>query len=84
MEIPYSKDSKFWYIENSYSKDSKNLIVKNKQLLNSKSQRLFVASIIKFVIIIFDIVSGWVEYFVRLFLISSMNLEKTSTTTLTP
>ena len=48
----------------SYSKDSKNSIVKNKQqqLSNSKIERLFVTSIIKFDII-FVILSGYWEHY---------------------
>ena len=48
----------------SYSKDSKNSIVKNKQqqLSNSKIERLFVTSIIKFDIV-FVILSGYWEHY---------------------
>ena len=48
----------------SYSKNSKNSIVKNKQqqLSNSKIERLFVTSIIKFDII-FVILSGYWEHY---------------------
>ena len=70
----------------SYSKDSKNSIIKNKQqqLSNSKIERLFVTSIIKFDIV-FVILSGYWEHYpsrvnCATFSVTLMSLEISSIT----
>ena len=72
----------------SNSKGSNNLIVKNKQLRNLKIERLFITFITKFVIMIFAILPNYREHYpssvnYKTFLINSVSLEISTTTSLT-